>query len=289
MATTRRRRRKPPPGGVPIVRSIRVQKNYTRDLITKIVAPLAALTLTIVEDGIAADLAREIDPAFRLDQDELTFRRIREKIGPVTFATPQIVAPDGTILDDLDGYFDAQNAHTARLLSANVATQAAQSNVSRAAASVIIQDQSIRAGTKELWVRANLKLIKTIPVEHFKSVERILKKTVRTGIRIEEIERQLKLVNRQTAARARIIARDQVGKLNGQINRERQASIGVRSAFWRTVGDERVRDEHFELDGERFAIHRGIDNEFPGSPVQCRCWSQPNLEEVFQDAEQSLL
>ncbi len=51
---------------------------------------------------------------------------------------------------------------------------------------------------------------------------------------------------------ARLIARDQIGKLNGQVTAARHQELGVKSFIWRTAGDDRVRPEHEELEGESF-------------------------------------
>lgn len=81
--------------------------------------------------------------------------------------------------------------------------------------------------------------------------------------------------------RSRLIARDQVGKFYGQVNAARQQEIGVRRFIWRTVHDERVRDEHEELDGQEFAYDDPPDEGLPGEPVLCRCWADPVFDDIL--------
>jgi SPP1 gp7 family putative phage head morphogenesis protein len=81
--------------------------------------------------------------------------------------------------------------------------------------------------------------------------------------------------------RAKLIARDQVGKLYGQINSQRQKALGIRSFKWRTVGDERVRDEHAALEGLTFEYDNPPSEGLPGQPINCRCYAEPVFDEVL--------
>jgi len=87
-------------------------------------------------------------------------------------------------------------------------------------------------------------------------------------------------------SRAKLIARDQVSKLNGQLTMERQVDIGVDSYIWRTVGDERVRDTHADNEDQTFTWDNPpAETGHPGEDYQCRCWAEPILpEEVAMNA-----
>lgn len=94
----------------------------------------------------------------------------------------------------------------------------------------------------------------------------------------KEIEQSL-VKNRN---RARLIARDQVGKFYGKVNKVRQEAIGVTHFKWRTSSDERVRDEHVALEGLTFTWAKGAGSEgIPGEPVNCRCFGEPVLDEIL--------
>lgn len=95
----------------------------------------------------------------------------------------------------------------------------------------------------------------------------------------EEIERRFDFA----ADHAEIIARDQVGKLNGQLDAQRQQNLGIKRFIWRTVGDERVRDEHEERDGETYDYDDPPDGELPGEPINCRCSAEPVFDDIFDD------
>lgn len=89
--------------------------------------------------------------------------------------------------------------------------------------------------------------------------------------------------------RAKFIARDQVGKLYGQINAARQQELGVARFTWRTVGDTRVRDEdepennHVDLDGKVYTYTDPPFGMLPGEPVLCRCWAEPYLDDILNE------
>lgn len=83
--------------------------------------------------------------------------------------------------------------------------------------------------------------------------------------------------------RAKLIARDQVGKLYGQVNAQRQRNLGVTHFIWRTAADRRVRPEHRALEGEKFPFADGAPGEgLPGQPVLCRCYSEPSFDEILE-------
>lgn len=75
-----------------------------------------------------------------------------------------------------------------------------------------------------------------------------------------------------TKKHARLIARDQIEKLNGQLGETRQRVAGVEKFSWQTQQDDRVRAEHEELQGKIFTWAEGSNGIFPGQPINCRCW-----------------
>ncbi len=88
-------------------------------------------------------------------------------------------------------------------------------------------------------------------------------------------------------ARAELIARDQIGKFYGQANAARQREMGVTQFIWRTSGDERVRDEHDEIDGDTFSYDEGghPTEGLPGEAIQCRCSAEPDFSTILDALE----
>jgi len=73
-------------------------------------------------------------------------------------------------------------------------------------------------------------------------------------------------------AHARLIASDQIGKAQAQIEHARAVEAGAQSYRWRTQGDADVRPEHRELNGRIFPYAEGPR---PGEPYRCRCYAEP--------------
>lgn len=71
--------------------------------------------------------------------------------------------------------------------------------------------------------------------------------------------------------RARLIARDQMAKLNSDMNEYRQRQIGVEQYTWRTIMDGRERPHHHERNGKVFQWDKPPPGGHPGREINCRC------------------
>jgi SPP1 gp7 family putative phage head morphogenesis protein len=126
----------------------------------------------------------------------------------------------------------------------------------------------------------NVALIKSVASDHFADIEKRLGAGLSRGERWEDLAKTIGDRYEVAASRAKLIARDQVGKLYGDLNRTRQTQLGVTSFVWRTMKDNRVRDEHAALDGETFAWTDPPEDGIPGEAVNCRCWGEPVMDEI---------
>ena len=86
-----------------------------------------------------------------------------------------------------------------------------------------------------------------------------------------QLRKDLKEVIDASNTRARLIARDQLGKLTGRLDELRQTEAGIASYIWSTVGDHRVRPAHLDREGEAFKWSEPPEDGHPGEPVACRC------------------
>jgi SPP1 gp7 family putative phage head morphogenesis protein len=91
-------------------------------------------------------------------------------------------------------------------------------------------------------------------------------------------------------SRAKLIARDQVGKLFGAIQEARQVGLGIDRYTWRTSNDNRVRDTHEKREGESYSwndppgdLSDPGDGGHPGFPINCRCWAEPDLTAILEN------
>lgn len=137
----------------------------------------------------------------------------------------------------------------------------------------------------ENFAKENVALIGQVRQEFLVQTQRTVFEGFRRGLRHEEIAQNilsssgddLGRVSRLAAAenRAALIARDQMNKLNGNLMQLRQTAAGIDRYIWRTVGDDRVRPAHQELNGKEFTWDDPPDEGHPGEPINCRCYAEP--------------
>ena len=183
------------------------------------------------------------------------------------------------------------------------------------------------------WVAENVNLIKGLSDDYIKQINHAVTSGITEGQTAEALGKQLTKINKEfitgrreiiknkagepilrngkpmfkrVQSRSDLIARDQIGKLNGQYTRKRQEDVGIETYFWRTAGDERVRSRHRPLDGmlcrwddvtvysddggktwkSRSSI--GAIELHPGQDVQCRCQGEANWETVVNEVEEEM-
>lgn len=142
-----------------------------------------------------------------------------------------------------------------------------------------------------LATRNNVALIQSIPVQYLTQVESIVMANIRAGLRPAVIARQLQDQFGVTERRAKMIARDQTSKINGELNAKRQQDVGFPYFEWDDSDDERVRRRHDEIARKVTAYGRGVyrwDNLplsdagepiAPGQDYNCRCIARPVSQE----------
>ncbi len=127
----------------------------------------------------------------------------------------------------------------------------------------------------------NAALIKGLSRDTVGAIEKASLRAVQDGKMWGDLKSELEDRFGMSERRAKLIARDQIGKLYGQINADRQQGLGITSFVWRTVHDQRVRDEHEELDGKTFTYDDPPDEGLPGEPIQCRCSAEPVFDAIL--------
>jgi SPP1 gp7 family putative phage head morphogenesis protein len=97
-------------------------------------------------------------------------------------------------------------------------------------------------------------------------------------VRWESLVEAIKESGDVADSRAKLIARDQTSKINGAFTSVRQQSLGITKFVWQTAQDERVREEHADLDGEEYLWSEPPKEGMPGEAVNCRCIALPVFE-----------
>lgn len=146
-------------------------------------------------------------------------------------------------------------------------------------------------------VDENVGLIRSIPEKDLEAFKNKLVHSITQDHSKDTIARIISKHFDVSKRHARVIARDQVNKLNGTLNKHRQQQLGGRRYIWRTAGDERVRGDpaglyprakpsHFKLDGTTQFWSRppksGPKGErlHPGQSILCRCWAEFIFEDI---------
>ena len=131
------------------------------------------------------------------------------------------------------------------------------------------------------FAETNAQLITGLGQRMAEDIAKVVEEGVISGSRWETIAKRLEHVGGVTESRVALIARDQVGKLYADINRQRQGNLGVTRYVWRTVRDNRVREEHESLDGESFDWGAPPPDGHPGEAVNCRCYADPDFSDLL--------
>jgi SPP1 gp7 family putative phage head morphogenesis protein len=152
------------------------------------------------------------------------------------------------------------------------------------------------------FAKQNADLIESLPSQACTQIEQLSIQAVRSGTSWRSLAEEIQAKFGATEARAKLIAADQVAKLNGQLTQFRQQEIGVTEYEWSSAHDERVRHSHKVLDGkickwDDDTVYRepgesewkprssiGAVSKHPGQDYRCRCTGLPEMDNVFKEA-----
>lgn len=133
--------------------------------------------------------------------------------------------------------------------------------------------------TLAVWERENIALIKSIPTRYAEQLRSKVVDAVQRGTSLREMVKQVRETYDLPRNRAELIARDQIGKLNGQLTEIRQQAIGVEEYRWRGTMDERERELHRVREGKTYRWDKPPSDGHPGQPIRCRCSAEAVLPE----------
>lgn len=132
------------------------------------------------------------------------------------------------------------------------------------------------------FTRENVELITSITSQTLDRIEVKVREQISNGDRWEALADTLGQEVGISQRRATLIARDQAGKFYGALNETRMKGIGIDRYTWRTMRDNRVRDEHEERDGKVYEWASPPEGGHPGEEVLCRCYADPDIEHLMK-------
>ena len=124
------------------------------------------------------------------------------------------------------------------------------------------------------FIKANVQLITSIDARYLSDVAALVKESARDGRSWTWLSDRLRERHGVSRSRGQLVARDQLGRLTGQLTEARNLELGVESYQRLTSGDERVRRSHAALAGGIFRWDDPPSVGHPGEDFQCRCTSR---------------
>ncbi|MGL5282428.1 MAG: minor capsid protein [Plesiomonas shigelloides] len=139
------------------------------------------------------------------------------------------------------------------------------------------------------WVVDNTSMIDDLQSTYLLRIQRAVSDGYVKGQPYTEIAKGIQKETGIAWRRAKNIARDQIGTLNGLVTKHRDEELGVDEFIWRTMRDARVRGNpsglypkarpsHFAREGKSYSWKEGAGGEFPGTPILCRCYAEAVIE-----------
>jgi SPP1 gp7 family putative phage head morphogenesis protein len=133
------------------------------------------------------------------------------------------------------------------------------------------------------WVKNNVQLITNTTWREAQDMERLFRDTAFSGRRKAELEGELLKIFKKGRSNAELIAKDQTGKLFGQLDEYKQTSAGIPGYYWRTtLIPGRVRPQHAAREGLYFLWSQPPEGGHPGQAIRCMCEAEPAVDKILQ-------
>jgi SPP1 gp7 family putative phage head morphogenesis protein len=138
----------------------------------------------------------------------------------------------------------------------------------------------------EHFVAENVALIKTLGTTALGDVEKLVTRAVTDGMTADSLGKLFEERFGIHERHARLIARDQIGKLKGQITRAQHRELGIARFRWLTMRDPKVRRRHRPHEGKIYS-YEGDQRPpfFPGMEICCRCLEEPMFDDVMAELD----
>jgi SPP1 gp7 family putative phage head morphogenesis protein len=275
-AGRRRRLRRPPRLLYPTL----VEQAYLRDIL-RLLEPAKRL----VEERLLPELSSILAGAgVRTDDDRDYAGRLERTFDGISLAYGQTVP-----LSAIRGAANTAVSDTSRFNRGQVGRQ-----VKTVIGIDAMQSEPWLEPAARAFTRENVALIKSIPERYFGEIEKLVMSATRSGVRNEDLAKQIADRFSVSESRAALIARDQIGKWNGQLTRNRHQDVGLTRYRWRNSKDERVRGRpdgaypnakpsHWDREGKIYAYDKPPPGGHPGEAIQCRCYHEPVFEDLLGD------
>ena len=142
---------------------------------------------------------------------------------------------------------------------------------------------------KSSWAENNYTLITSNAKKYVEQINNLTEQAIVNGLSPKKLKEEImKATEGLSEKHCKLLARDQMGKLNGNITEAQMQEIGLDLYVWSTAYDDRVRDSHALMEGllcrwddasvcsydnGKTWVDRpsGAVDLHPGQDIQCRC------------------
>ena len=142
---------------------------------------------------------------------------------------------------------------------------------------------------KASWMEDNYTLITSNAKKYVSQINTLTEQAIVNGMSPGKLKKEImKATEGLSDKHCKLLARDQMGKLNGQISQGQMEEVGLDLYVWSTAYDDRVRDSHALMEGllcrwddasvcsydnGKTWVSRpgGAVDLHPGQDIQCRC------------------
>lgn len=156
---------------------------------------------------------------------------------------------------------------------------------------------------KTSWMEYNYELIVSNAKNYVSKINIIVEQGVVNGQSVQKVKEEIfKATQSLSNKHCKLLARDQIGKLTGQVEQAQMQEIGLELYVWDTSMDDRVRESHALMqgllcrwddasvcsyDGGKTWEPRpaGAIDLHPGQDIQCRCSALSYYPELISEVE----
>ena len=156
---------------------------------------------------------------------------------------------------------------------------------------------------KKSWAEDNYTLIVSNAKNYVSKINTLVEQAIVNGKSPKILKDEIKKATQGLSDKhCKLLARDQMGKLNGQITQNQMQELGLDLYVWSTAYDDRVRDSHALMEGllcrwddasvcsydnGKTWVDRpsGAVQLHPGQDIQCRCVALSFFPELQAEVE----
>ena len=153
------------------------------------------------------------------------------------------------------------------------------------------------------WAEDNYTLITSNAKNYVSKINTLTEQAIVNGMSPGKLKQEIKKATESLSDKhCKLLARDQMGKLNGQITQAQMEEVGLDLYVWSTAYDDRVRDSHVIMEGllcrwddatvcsydnGKTWVSRpaGAVDLHPGQDIQCRCVGLAFYPELVSEME----